>query len=174
MSRVSDKQINEVMDTMRKEIQQFRDIELQQLRNTVDEHLSAINGNTQEITVLFDYLRELDAKFERLTQRLDNLQLSIGKPLEKPLITPLNHEEKKIFLQLYTENLPLTSGEIAVKVGLDITTVPDFISSLIGKGVPLQRSFANNQFFFSLDPHFKEVQAKENVINLSLQSFMES
>ena len=146
--------------------------ELRRLHTVMEDHLSAINENTEEIAVLFDYLRELDAKFDRLNQRLDTLQLGLGKPLEKPFIASLNQEEKKIFLLLYTEPLPQTSGEIASKAGIEMGVIAEKISSLISKGVPLQRSFADNLFFFSLDPQFKEMQARENLVNLSLQSFM--
>ena len=63
--------------------------------------------------------------------------------------------------------------EIAQKAGLSASIVPECISSLIQKGIPFRRSFFENQLFLSLEPQFKELQAKENVVNLSLQSFME-
>ena len=143
-----------------------------QIRNALEEHLSAINDNTTEIQVLFDYLQEVETKVEKLNQRLDKMQMSLDQPLEKTTITPLNNTEKKIFLVLYTEEMNLTAEEIAKKTSLPITVVTECVSFLIQKNIPIHRSFCNQQFFFSLDRQFKELQAKENLINLSLQSFM--
>ncbi|MBI4152471.1 hypothetical protein HY495_02060 [Candidatus Woesearchaeota archaeon] len=147
--------------------------DLQNIRRAVEEHLSAINENTEEIQSLFDYLNEAEMKMDKLSQRLDHLQLSLGQPMEKPGIAPLTHVERKVFLVLYTEETPLSQKEIVERSGFSADFVRECISSLIKKGVPLQRSFFNEQIFLRLNPQFKELQAKENLINLSLQSFME-
>ncbi len=147
--------------------------ELHRIKQALEEHLGAINENTSEIEVLFDYLNQIENKIDKVSQRLDLLQLNHGDTLEKPIITPLNQIEKKIFLILYTEEMPFTAHEIAERSRLDPVLVPEYISSLIGKGIPLIRSFSNNQVFFKLEPAFKEQQAKENLVNLSLQSFIE-
>ena len=85
----------------------------------------------------------------------------------------MNKVERKIFLILYTEEIPLSYKEIAIKAELPLMLVPESISTLINKGIPFKRTLYNNQLFLKLDPEFKELQAKENVVNLSLQSFME-
>ncbi|MBI2152022.1 hypothetical protein HYU21_04810 [Candidatus Woesearchaeota archaeon] len=142
------------------------------IKNLLDEHLSAINENTGEIQIMFDYLQEVEKKVERMNQRLDNLQLTLGQPIEKTSITPLNQDEKKIFLVLYTEENPLGVDEIAEKSYLSAALVQENISNLTNKGVPLQRTLCQGQFFFSLNKEFKDRQAKENLVSLSLQSFM--
>ncbi|MBS3124519.1 hypothetical protein J4437_07885 [Candidatus Woesearchaeota archaeon] len=145
---------------------------LVKIKNLLDEHLTAINENTGEIQVMFDYLQEVEKKVERITQRLDNLQLTMGQPLEKTSIAPLNQEEKKIFLVLYTEENPLSIEEIAEKSYQSAALVQENISNLSNKCIPLQRTLCQGQFFFSLNKEFKERQAKENLVSLSLQSFM--
>lgn len=140
------------------------------IRQELDEHLSAINENTAEIQAVFDYLQELEVKVERLCQRLDQLQLGQEKIMDKPLA--LTHLEKKVFLALYTEETPLSYQEIAVKCNLPVSLIPDCLSALVSKGIPLQRSFYTEKLFLKIDPKFKELQAKENLLNLSLQSFM--
>ena len=147
--------------------------EFQHIREALEEHLSAINDNTGEIQALFDYLQEMEIKVEKMCHRLDNLQLCQGQPLEKPSISPLNQLEKKVFLVMYTETMPLSYEEISAKARVPSTLVPECISSLIDKGVPLLRSLVNTQLFFKLSPSFKELQAKENLVNLSLHSFLE-
>lgn len=147
--------------------------ELNNVWQSVDEHLTAINENTTEIQALFDYLHELEVKYEKLAQRLDRLQLSHTQVLKKQVVSPLNQTEKKIFLALYTDDTPLAMQEIAERSGVPLPLIPECISSLSNKGVPFIRSFVNNQMFLKLEPAFKEVQAKGNVVNVSLQAFME-
>ena len=74
--------------------------EFHNVRQALEEHLSAINENTSEIQSLFDYLQEMDVKMEKLTQRLDQMQLNQGIPLPKVEVQSLNHVEKKVFLVL--------------------------------------------------------------------------
>lgn len=143
------------------------------MRKMLEEHLAAINDNTAEVQALFDYLQELEIKLEKISQRLDQTQLSLGIPKPKISIAPLNQMERKVFLVLYTGENLLTYQEIAVKAELSVSVVPECISSLIQKGIPFRRSFFENQLFVGLEPGFKELQAKENIVNLSLQSFME-
>ncbi len=149
--------------------------EFAKIRQELEEHLSAINENTTEIQALFDYFQEIELKIEKVSQRLDAIQLStLDQPLSlKPLVSPLNHVEKKVFLVLYTEETPLSYHEIGNKAKLPYSIIPECVSSLTTKGIPLLRSFYNDQLFLKLDPQFKEVQAKENLVNLSLHSFME-
>jgi len=146
--------------------------EFHNVRQALEEHLTAINENTTEIQSLFDYLQEMEVKMEKLAQRMDQMQLSMGVQVPKPEICPLVETEKKVFLTLYTEGAPLSYREIAQKSELSVSVIPECVSSLVNKGVPLSRSFCNEQIFIKLDNSFKEMQAKENIVNLSLQSFM--
>lgn len=141
-----------------------------ELKQQIEEHLSAINENTTEIQALFDYLHEMDQKLDILTQRVEQLQMSQQPPV--PKLLALTSIEKTVFLALYTEESPLCFQEIAVKSGLPASLIPDCISSLVQKEVPFIRTFYGDKLFFKLDPRFKELQAKENRVNLSLESFM--
>jgi hypothetical protein len=142
------------------------------IRNALEEHLSAINENTSEIQAMFDYLQELEIKVDKLSHRLDNLQLNNDVEIDKPVIQPLDHIERKVFLVLYTEDMPLSCRELGMKARVPLSAVSECISSITDKGIPLLRSLVNNQIYFKLSPSFKEIQAKENLINLSLHSFM--
>jgi predicted transcriptional regulator len=155
------------------EIDKAINSELKKVRQALDEHLNSINDNTQEIQSLFDYLQEIEVKVEKLSQRLDQTQLNNQNSPVKPCVAPLNQMERKIFLTLYTAEMPLSYREISERSQISPTIVHECISSLTSKGIPLIRTFCNDQMFFKIEPVFKEVQAKENLINLSLQSFME-
>lgn len=141
-----------------------------EVRQQFEEHLSAINENTSEIQALFDYLHEIDQKLDVLTQRVDQLQMSQIPPSPKTLALTLM--EKTLFLALYTEESPLCFQEMAVKSGLPASLIPDCLSSMVNKGVPFIRTFYGDKLFFKLDEAFKELQAKENLIHLSLESFI--
>jgi hypothetical protein len=143
------------------------------IRSALEEHLSAINENTTEIQTMFDFLQEMEIKIDKLSQRLDGMQLNLGQPIEKPFVEPLDHLEKNVFLIFYTEDSPLSYEEVSLKARLPVSSIPDCVSSLINKGIPLLRSLVNGQIFFKLSPSFKEMQAKENLVNLSLSSFIE-
>jgi len=145
--------------------------DLEKIKQALDDHLAGINENTTEIQALFDYLHELEVKFEKLNQRLDNLQLSENK--DKPELITLTQKERKVFLVFYTEEMALSYHEIAEKAEISVALIPECISSLTNKGIPFIRTFVNDQIFLKLEPQFKELQAKENLVNLSLQSFME-
>ncbi len=148
-----------------------------ELKQEFEEHLSAINENTTEIQLLFDFLQQLEKKIDGLSLRLDTIQLALRSNSANPAVTgkkeyTLTAVEKQIFFALYTESAPLSFQEIAVKANVPASLVPECISTLIEKGIPLTKSFYNDRLFLSLELQFKELQAKENVINLSLQSFM--
>ncbi len=147
--------------------------EIENINQALEEHLGAINDNSLEIQSLFDYMREIEVKMDKISHRLDQLQLASDKTPEKISVMPLDKTEMRIFLTFYTEEHPLTFQEIAQKVNLPYTMIPDCLSALTQKGIPLQRSYFKNQLFIKLDPQFKEMQAKENIVNLSLSSFME-
>ena len=83
------------------------------IRKMLEEHLAAINDNTTEVQALFDYLQELEIKLEKVSQRLDQTQLSLGIPKPKTNIAPLNQMERKVFLVLYTGENLLTYQEIS-------------------------------------------------------------
>ena len=146
--------------------------ELEHIRQALEEHLNTINDNTAEIQALFDYLQQVEVKVEKFSQRLDALQLAQGKLPKHPHVASLTRDEKNIFLILYTEEIPLCYREISGRANLPLALIPDCISSLVNKGIPLLRSFAQDQMFFKLDPSFRDVQAKENIVHLSLQNFM--
>ena len=146
--------------------------EFNSIKRILDEHLNSINDNTDEIQVLFDYLHDIETKMDRLSSRLDQLQMSQNSSIEKMKVSPLTTDEKKIFLVLYTEEHRITFEEIAKKSHLSNPIVKEKLNTLVEKGIPLERFYSNGQFFFSITKEFKDIQAKENLVNLSLESFM--
>ncbi len=138
--------------------------------SSLEDHLQSINDNSAEIQSLFDYLQELELKMDRISSRLDEVQIQHEHMVKKD-VQPLNHLEKQIFLVLYTEEFAMTVHDICEKTKLPSSVVQERINTIITKGVPLVRSYVDKQVYIQIDGQFKERQAKENLVNLSLDSF---
>ena len=144
--------------------------DLKNIISSLEDHLQSINDNSAEIQSLFDYLQELELKMDRLSTRLDEVQIQHEHLIKKD-VQPLNHLEKQIFLVLYTDEFAMTVKDICEKTKLPSSVVQERINTIISKGVPLVRSYVDKQVYIQIDGQFKERQAKENLVNLSLDSF---
>ena len=144
--------------------------DLNNILSSLEDHLQSINDNSAEIQSLFDYLQELELKMDRLSTRLDEVQIQHEHMIKKD-VQPLNHLEKQIFLVLYTDEFAMTVKDICEKTKLPSSVVQERINTIISKGVPLVRSYVDKQVYIQIDGQFKERQAKENLVNLSLDSF---
>lgn len=143
-----------------------------QIREELDEYLSAINDNTSEILANYSYTQLVDQRLEQVMARLDKIEQMLGAK-QRHAVQPLTYEEKKVFLVLYTEEVPKSYQDLAQQTNLSEGLVIDIVAALIEKGVPLLKSYFNTAAYIKMTPTFKEVQAKENVVNLSLKSFVE-
>ena len=146
-----------------------------QLNDELEDHLIAINENTNEIQANYEYLCELDNKMAKLTERLDQIQMFLQKHgfkvEEKPFfeVKKLTSREQEVFLILYTleeSKGPLTYLDIARRTGLTEDLVAAYITNMVQKGVPILKRYINNQAHLRLDPVFKQVQAKENILQI--------
>ena len=147
---------------------------MQQIREEIDGHLDAINENTAEIQANYSYVQKLDTRLEQVMARLDKIEAMLQEQPERNTVKPLSYPEKQVFLVLYTEEKPLSYGEIAHRTGYSEALVMHHIAELIEKGVPIIKSYFNTKPLIKIHRDFKELQAKENVINLSLKSFVEN
>ncbi|MDO8480606.1 MAG: hypothetical protein Q7S65_02185 [Nanoarchaeota archaeon] len=148
-----------------------------ELREEMNDHLDTINENTNEISSNYESMCELDYKIGKLSERLDQLQLfleqNIGfKSEKKPKFTPqpLTNNEQDVFLVLYTledKKGAVSYADIAKRTGLSEDLVGQYITRMIEKNVPVIKRYVNNQPLLRLDPQFKRMQAKENVLGLN-------
>ena len=140
------------------------------IRAALEEHLLAINENSGEIQALFDYLQEMDAKMDALHSRLDSLQIDAQDKSQEVL--PLNEYERQVFVVLYTAEGYLGFSEISQRCNMPASLVQEHLRSLTSKGIPITRTLSDKQILVQIDVKFKERQAKENVVNLSLDTFV--
>ena len=148
---------------------------ISQINEELEDHLIAINENTNEIQANYEYLCELDNKLAKVTERLDQMQMFLQqhgfKVEEKPSfqVKKLTQREQEVFLILYTlgeSKGPMTYLEIAKRTGLTEDLVATYITNMVQKGVPILKRYINNQAHLRLDPVFKQVQAKENILQI--------
>ena len=152
-----------------------------QIRHEIEEHLQAINENTNEIAANYEYTCEFESKLDKLSERIDNIQMYLescqGNFIAKRSnfdVKRLNRREQEVFLVIYTleeEKGSVTYEDISRKLGMSEQLASNYITSLIEKGVPIIKRYTNSRPHLRLDPEFKTLQAKENILQLSLQEF---
>ena len=147
---------------------------LSSVYNEFEDHLDAINENTNEIQTNFEYLCKLDNKITKLNERIDEIHLILGKLTGKRTykksslenIDPLTSKEKNVFMNIYTEQAPISFLELAKKMKMPVTLVREYVTNLLEKGIPIQKTYKNTRPYICLDPKFKNLQAKQNILKI--------
>lgn len=147
---------------------------LNSIKKQFEEHLQAINENTNEIQSNYEYIAEIESKINKLAERLDQIQLFLQSnsnfaidKIEKFEIKPLTRNEQYVFLVLYAledEKGFVSYLDIAKKTGFSESLVRDYILSIMEKGVPIIKKYINNKAYLKLNKEFKRLQAKENIL----------
>lgn len=149
-------------------------VALKAINEEFEEHLQAINENTQEIQEHYSYVCEIENKIAKLGERIDEIYSILGslagkkfvKPCEFEDIDPLTTTEKTVFLNLYTEEDPITYVDLARKMNMPIAVARQHVVCLIEKGVPVHRVYKNTRPHLVLDQRFKNLQAKKNILKI--------
>ncbi len=147
---------------------------LKGIREEFDEHLDAINQTAEEVQANCESLCRLEEKVERLGSRVEQLCLMLDGSLreEQPEIA-LSAKEKEVFLVLYTADQSVTYAEIAAGIRESEFLVRTYITSLIQKGVPVRKFYRNNVVQLELSPRFRELQTRNNLLNISQRTVKE-
>lgn len=151
-------------------------ISLKKIHDELEDHLTAINENTVEIQSNFQYTSEINEKIEKLSERLEKIELFLQSSYNYNIsneniydIKPLTRSEQEIFMILYTmedENGLMSIHDISKKAKLSQILITDYISSMIEKGIPILKKYFNNKAFLKLDPQFKTLQIKQNILKI--------
>lgn len=139
----------------------FREVKVE-----LEEHLESINHSTREIQSIYDYLNELDAKMDKINERIDELQVAVNPEVENHNNITLTNREQEVFMVLYAEETIILK-DIAKKLGFTEEMVNKYIYNLISKGIPVLRNYTEDTLSFSLDLKFKDIQAKKNILNIN-------
>jgi len=169
LSRLTQKEVcfSENRDTFKFEVKQV----FSSIREQLDDHLTAINENTNEIHSNFEALCELNNKVDKLIERIDKMESSLFGRKAEPVfkVKPLTKKEKELFLALYAlmEDLPhATYQHLARKLCWTESLVASYITMLIAKGVPIKKRFFDKKAILSIDPKFRQIQAKKNILGI--------
>ena len=141
------------------------------MREELDDHRLAVNENTDELSATNEFLNELGRKIDKIAERVDELTLLVKGQKDKPKfsIQPLTAKEKEVFQALYllTETQPYASYEqLARKALLTKGLVMDLVTCMLQKGVPVLKKLDGTTVYLKIDPEFRCLQAKQNVIGL--------
>jgi len=138
------------------------------VKNELDDHLDAINQSTAEIQANQGLLAELEAKIDKLAERLDELELIMNPTRAGAIGVKLTPREQEVFMTIYLSK-GLTALELARRLGFTEEMVNLYIFNLMSKGVPVRRELVDDLVVFSLDSEFKDAQAKRNVLAINPQ-----
>jgi len=142
------------------------------IREERDEHLESINELTNELQSAFDYISDLEKKYEKLKEITDELQMFKNSQLlnDKAHFSNiiLSLDEQKLFLTLYVfgEKEPLSYKYLVKRLALEHDLVVSLLSSLLDKKIPITRERIGTEWYFNIDPRFRELQMKENMIKI--------
>ena len=101
---------------------------------------------------------------DRLTERLDDIELLLN-PKFKDRNYSLSKHEQEVFVALYVGKR-LTLNQIAKRIGFTTDMVNNYLINIIGKGVPIQKEIVEDLLVFSIDPDFRDLQARRNLLNI--------
>jgi DNA-binding NarL/FixJ family response regulator len=131
----------------------------------LNDHLDAINQSTAEIQANQGLLAELEAKVDKLSERLDELELLINPDKAKLVNVKLTPREQEVFMALYLSK-GLTEAEVAKHLGFTRQMVDMYLFNLISKGVPVRKELVGDVVVFRIEPDFKDLQARRNVLEI--------
>lgn len=137
------------------------------IKEEFEDHLDAINENTEELQHHNESLCELNNKIEKLSERVDQMSSMVREIVQdRPDIT-LSPDEQRVFLVLYMHEDGFISFEDLVdKTHFNEEYVRNLITAMLDKGVRLTREITGGHLLFRLNPYFKARQVRENVVKI--------
>lgn len=142
------------------------------VKDEMDDHLTSINENTEETQEIQDRVSEIESKVDKLKEQVDEIHLMLSQLTAQNKKYELSDSEKRVFMVLYAVELtPLSYADISMRTGLTELTVKAHIFSMINKAIPILERQIDGQSFFRLDKKFKELQAKENILQIDMEGF---
>lgn len=143
------------------------------IKEELDDYRECLNQNTNEIQSNYEYICRLDAKIDKLAERLDELTMVVQQskePCEQKeqfSVSTLTRKEQEIFMAIYVSDNGASYAEIARKAGLTENLVVCYATNLIAKGVPLIKQYLANGVRLYIDENFRQVQAKQNILKIN-------
>lgn len=139
------------------------------VKSELNDHLDTINQNTSEINSMQQYIVELESKIEKLSERIDTLMSENSFEQNYEFNEMLSLREQEVFIALYTADTKKSAIQIAQYLGLTDELIHNYIYKIISKGIPIQKKFSDDsgELHYVLDPHFKDLQARKNLVEIN-------
>jgi hypothetical protein len=103
----------------------------------------------------------------KMEEKMDELKFLLKQlVMRSQLSVALSKDEQRTFLTLYTHDRFQRSSEIADKTLLPDDLLTDCITSMMDKGIPIEREVLNGKVYFRMNRDFKLKQAKEHIIKI--------
>lgn len=140
------------------------------IKKEFDDHLNSINQNTSEIQTLYDHLSEIDRKVEKLTERVDELEMYVNPREEAVPSIDLTLREQEVFVTLYAASEKLSLVDVGRRLGFTTEMVNKYAYSMLSKGVPViidtKGEEDDEEVLLGVDANFKTMQAKHSIISI--------
>lgn len=142
----------------------------QSSKDELEMHLDTINQNTNEIQANYAYLAEIEAKVDKLADKMDevNMKINPGSFLQNFEEIMLSKREQEFFMDIYTEEDRISLVGLAKKSGLTLEMCEGFLSRIKVKGIPILKQLVDGKLFVSLDYDFKDLQARKNFLGIEM------
>lgn len=149
-----------------------------EIKEEFSDHLKAINENTNEIQLNYEYLCEIENKVDKLTEKIDELSMFfkhmnphfLAEKDSKMDNLELTEREREVFFALYSieEEQGFASFEdISSRLNMPESFVQAYVSNLFEKGVPIIKNISGNSVTLTLEDGFKTRQRQENIVGIS-------
>lgn len=137
------------------------------IREEFEDHLDAINENTDELQSHYESLCELNRKIEKLNERVDQISSMVREIAQERSSITLSLDEQRIFLAMYMHEEGFISfDEIVARTHFNQDYARDLITAMLDKGVKLTREITDGRLYFRLNPYFKARQIRENIVKI--------
>lgn len=144
------------------------------IKEEMNGHREAINQNTNEIQSNYEYMCRLDSRLEKLSERIDELTMIIQKISgiethneNSYTVSALTSKEQEVFLAIYVLEDKATYKNIARRTGLTENLVVCYATNLMTKGVPITKSYINNEIVIGINKDFRKIQTKHNILKIN-------
>jgi hypothetical protein len=124
------------------------------VREEMEDHLVAINENTDELKSHSDFMNELDRRIEALNEKIESVHLMLMQSMG----SSLNENEKKILNVLDRSTSLLSCKDIAFSAAVSELFVKAHLFSMICKGIPLKEKVIDSQSYFELERKTSSIQ----------------
>ena len=156
------------------EVTELRDelkVVFSKIKEEFDDHLESINQNTIELQSLFEYLSRLNDKLDKLSAKIDSTTVhdrrqSAKKELLTIVLTREEEEVLAILLSNSKRNALTTYDIIAEKLNITPVYTANIVTSLLEKGIPVEKRLLNGNVLVEIDRMFHERDLQYNIVTI--------